>query len=213
MTVTERVLAHGGEAGALARSIDWSRTAIGPVERWSQALRSTVALILHNHSGLLLWWGPEFIQIYNDAYRPVLGDKHPRALGQPAGECWSEIWHIIGPMITEILERAHARVTVAASAAEAMDVLARLRPAVLVSDIGMPDEDGFTLMRRVRALPEQRGGRIPAVALTAYARAVDRQQAMMAGYDIHLGKPVDPGELVDVVASLARRADDDAAAE
>jgi CheY-like chemotaxis protein len=61
-------------------------------------------------------------------------------------------------------------------------------------------------MRRVRALPEQRGGRIPAVALTAYARAVDRQQAMMAGYDIHLGKPVDPGELVDVVASLAGRA-------
>jgi signal transduction histidine kinase len=109
-------------------------------------------------------------------------------------------------VITEILERAHARVTVAASAAEAMDVLARLRPAVLVSDIGMPDEDGFTLMRRVRALPEQRGGRIPAVALTAYARAVDRQQAMMAGYDIHLGKPVDPGELVDVVASLAGRA-------
>ncbi|HEX3478618.1 MAG TPA: response regulator, partial [Kofleriaceae bacterium] len=108
-------------------------------------------------------------------------------------------------VITEILERAHARVTVAASAAEALDVLGRLRPAVLVSDIGMPDEDGFTLMRKVRALPEHRGGRIPAVALTAYARAVDRQQAMMAGYDVHLGKPVDPGELVDVVAGLAAR--------
>src|SRR5215468_5735730 len=99
MTDTERVLANGGEAGALARSIDWSRTAIGPVERWSQALRSTVALVLHNHSPMLLWWGPEFIQIYNDAYRPVLGDKHPRAMGQPTRECWHEIWHIIGPMI------------------------------------------------------------------------------------------------------------------
>src|SRR5215468_5689082 len=99
MTDTNRVFAQGGEAGALARSIDWSQTAIGPVERWSQALRSTVALILHNHSGLLLWWGPEFIQIYNDAYRPVLADKHPRAMGQPVSECWSEIWHIIGPMI------------------------------------------------------------------------------------------------------------------
>jgi signal transduction histidine kinase/ActR/RegA family two-component response regulator len=108
-------------------------------------------------------------------------------------------------VITEILERAHARVTVAASAAEAMEVLGRLRFAVLVSDIGMPDEDGFTLMRRIRALPAHRGGQIPAVALTAYARAVDRQQALMAGYDIHLGKPVDPGELVDVVASLAAR--------
>ncbi|HEX8115008.1 MAG TPA: ATP-binding protein, partial [Kofleriaceae bacterium] len=99
MTDTERVLANGAEAGALARSIDWSKTAIGPVERWSQALRSTVALVLHNHSPMLLWWGPEFIQIYNDAYRPVPGDKHPRALGQPASECWSEIWHIIGPMV------------------------------------------------------------------------------------------------------------------
>ena len=109
-------------------------------------------------------------------------------------------------VLTEILQRAHARVTVAASAAEAMDLLARSRPAVLVSDIGMPDEDGFTLMRRVRALPDHRGGRIPAVALTAYARAVDQQQAMMAGYNIHLGKPVDPAELVVVVASLAARA-------
>ncbi len=99
MSDTERVLANGGEAGALARSIDWSKTAIRPVASWSQALRSTVALVLHNHSGLLLWWGPEFIQIYNDAYRPVLGDKHPRSMGQPASECWSEIWHIIGPMI------------------------------------------------------------------------------------------------------------------
>ncbi|HET7500201.1 MAG TPA: ATP-binding protein, partial [Kofleriaceae bacterium] len=98
-TDVDRVLGGGGEAGALARSIDWSRTAIGPVETWSQALRSTAALVLHNHSGLLLWWGPSFIQIYNDAYRPVLGDKHPRAMGQPVSECWSEIWHIIGPMI------------------------------------------------------------------------------------------------------------------
>ena len=99
MTAVDRVLAGGGEAGALARSIDWPSTAIGPVEGWSQALRSTAALVLHNHSGLLLWWGPEFVQIYNDAYRPVLGSKHPRAMGQPVSECWSEIWHIIGPMI------------------------------------------------------------------------------------------------------------------
>jgi len=110
-------------------------------------------------------------------------------------------------VITAILESAHARVMVAASAAEAMELLARARFAVLVSDIGMPDEDGFTLIRRVRALPEHRGGRIPAVALTAYARAVDREQAMTAGYDVHLGKPVDPDELVDVVANLAARAD------
>jgi signal transduction histidine kinase len=94
----DRVLAGGGEAGALARSVDWSRTALGPVAGWSQALRSTAALVLHNRSQMLLWWGPRFVQIYNDAYRPVLGDKHPRAMGQPFSECWTEVFHILGPM-------------------------------------------------------------------------------------------------------------------
>jgi signal transduction histidine kinase len=93
-----RVLAGGGEAGALARAVDWSATPLGPVAGWSQALRSTAALVLHNDSGMLLWWGPDQIQIYNDAYRPVLGDKHPRAMGQPFRECWAEVFHILGPM-------------------------------------------------------------------------------------------------------------------
>jgi signal transduction histidine kinase len=96
--VAARVLAGSGEAAALARSVDWSKTALGPVDGWSQALRSAAALVLHNHSGMLLWWGPDLIQIYNDAYRPVLGDKHPRAMGQPFRECWSEVFHILGPM-------------------------------------------------------------------------------------------------------------------
>jgi signal transduction histidine kinase/DNA-binding response OmpR family regulator len=97
-SVAEKVLAGGGEAGALARSVDWSKTAIGPVDGWSQALRSAAALVLHSHSQMLLWWGPEFVQIYNDAYRPVLGDKHPRAMGQPFRECWAEVFDILGPM-------------------------------------------------------------------------------------------------------------------
>jgi hypothetical protein len=96
--VVDQVLRGGGEAGELARSIDWSKTALGSVEGWSQALRSAAALVLHNHSGMLLWWGPRFAQIYNDAYRPVLGDKHPRAMGQPFSECWAEVFHIVGPM-------------------------------------------------------------------------------------------------------------------
>ena len=91
-------LAGGGAAGALMRSIDWARTPVGPVASWSPALRSTVALLLHNHAPLLLWWGREFVQLYNDAYRPVLGVKHPHSMGQPGYECWAEIWHIIGPM-------------------------------------------------------------------------------------------------------------------
>jgi hypothetical protein len=88
-----------GDAGRLARAVDWANTAIGPVEDWPPALRSTVALVLHNQSPMLLWWGPEFVQIYNDAYRPVLAEKHPGAMGQRVSECWSEIWHIIGPMV------------------------------------------------------------------------------------------------------------------
>src|SRR5688572_1244703 len=92
-------LAGGGDMGALMRSIDWSGTALGPVQSWSQTLRMMVRLILSNNLQMFLWLGPEFIQIYNDASRPVLGDKHPRSMGQPAAECWAEIWHIIGPLI------------------------------------------------------------------------------------------------------------------
>ena len=81
------------------RAIDWASTPLGPVEGWSQALRTMVGLLLRNRFAMLLWWGPQFVQLYNDAYRPVLGDKHPRAMGQPTAECWAEIWHIIGPMV------------------------------------------------------------------------------------------------------------------
>jgi signal transduction histidine kinase len=92
-------LQGGGEMGALMRSIDWSRSPLGPVSGWSQGLRTTVGLLLHNRFPLLLWWGPKFVQFYNDAYMPIPGAKHPRAMGQPASECWAEIWHVIGPMI------------------------------------------------------------------------------------------------------------------
>lgn len=92
-------LAAGGEMGALMRTIDWSRTPIGPVEAWSQTLRMMVSFLLANRFPLLLWWGPEFVQIYNDAYRPIPGAKHPKSMGQAASRCWSEIWHVIGPLI------------------------------------------------------------------------------------------------------------------
>jgi PAS domain S-box-containing protein len=92
-------LSGGGEMGELIRSIDWTKTPIGPVSKWSPALRTMVGLLLRNRFPLLLWWGPQFVQIYNDAYRPIPGDKHPKSMGQPASECWAEIWHIIGPMI------------------------------------------------------------------------------------------------------------------
>ena len=85
--------------GALMRSMDWSKTSIGAVESWSPALRMMARLLLANRFPLLLWWGPRYCQLYNDAYRPVLGDKHPASMGQPASECFPEIWDVIGPLI------------------------------------------------------------------------------------------------------------------
>ena len=107
-------------------------------------------------------------------------------------------------VIVAILEQRGARTIEAGSVEEA---LARLeeKPDVLVSDIGLPDEDGYSLMRRIRALPRERGGAIPAAALTAYARTEDRMQALLAGFQIHVPKPVQPAELIAVVASLAAR--------
>ncbi len=88
----------GGETGALMRSIDWAATPLGPVAGWSQALRTMVGVLLRNRFPLILMWGPEFIQFYNDPYRPILGAKHPAAMGQPGPVCFAEIWHVIGPM-------------------------------------------------------------------------------------------------------------------
>ena len=88
-----------GEMVDLIRAKNWSETPIGPPEGWSPALRMMVGLLVANRFPLLLWWGPHYVSIYNDAYRPVLGTKHPRALGLPVSECWNEIWHILQPLI------------------------------------------------------------------------------------------------------------------
>src|SRR5262249_1144501 len=91
------------------------------------------------------------------------------------------------------------------SAAEAIDALPTHRPQILISDIGMPDKDGYELIREVRAIAHFDGSRLPAIALTALARVEDRKRAMLAGYQAHFAKPVDPGELVAIVASLTGR--------
>jgi hypothetical protein len=87
------------EMGSLIRSLDWATTPLGPVHSWSQSLCMAVSFLLANRFPLLLWWGPQYISIYNDAYRPILGTKHPRALGQPVSEVWSEIWQVLKPLI------------------------------------------------------------------------------------------------------------------
>jgi CheY-like chemotaxis protein len=93
-------------------------------------------------------------------------------------------------------------VSTAADARAALALLRESRFDVLVSDIGMPDTDGYALIRQIRELPVDRGGNIPALSLTAYARSEDRTKALRAGFNTHLAKPIDPGELVVVIASL-----------
>jgi PAS domain S-box-containing protein len=108
-------------------------------------------------------------------------------------------------LITMLLGERGAKVIAVASAGEALKALETNRPDVLLSDIEMPEQDGYALIRSIRALPADRGGRIPAAALTAYARTEDRMQALLAGFHLHTPKPVDPAELAAVVASLAGR--------
>jgi CheY-like chemotaxis protein len=103
------------------------------------------------------------------------------------------------------LGQCGAEVTTAGSAAEALAAISSGAPDLLISDIGMPEEDGYELIRRVRGLPAEGGGRVPAIALTAYARTEDRLQALRAGYEMHVPKPVEMAELVAVAASLVRR--------
>jgi len=108
-------------------------------------------------------------------------------------------------LLTTLLEQRGAFVTAAASVEEALKVIEQSTPDVLVSDIGMPGEDGYALIRKVRAREAHTGGRIPAAALTAYARSEDRRQALLAGFQTHLPKPVEPAELIAVVANLSGR--------
>jgi len=95
-------------------------------------------------------------------------------------------------------------VQLAKSAAAAFEALHQFRPHVLISDIGMPEEDGYSLMERVRRLSAAEGGAIPSIALTAYTRAEDRTQALTAGFTTHLAKPINPDDLITAVANLAR---------
>jgi PAS domain S-box-containing protein len=112
-------------------------------------------------------------------------------------------------LITRVLEDCGAEAVAASNADDALTLLEAERPDVLVTDIGMPGVDGFALLRRVRALGPARGGRVPAIALTAFARSEDRTRALRAGFLVHVSKPVDPAELVATVASVAKRIEGD----
>jgi two-component sensor histidine kinase len=97
-------LADGGEMGALMRAFDWNSSSLGPPDKWPQSLRVTVRLLLNTGHPMFIWWGPDLIQFYNDAYRRTMGpERHPSALGARGRECWAEIWPIISPQIDYVM--------------------------------------------------------------------------------------------------------------
>ncbi|MGA8299171.1 MAG: ATP-binding protein [Terriglobales bacterium] len=107
-TSSRTFLSGGSEMGALMRTMDWSRTKLGPIERWPQSLRTSVSTCLNSRFAILVWWGPDLVMLYNDAYREIIASKHPAALGNPGRECWPEIWETIGPMLEGVMQRGEA---------------------------------------------------------------------------------------------------------
>ena len=102
-------MASGGAAGLLMSQTDWASTPLGPIGDWPQSLRSAVSICLLSRFPMVVWWGPDLVFIFNDAYRPVLGDKDPKAImGRVGREVWPEIWPIIGPMLDGVLQRGEA---------------------------------------------------------------------------------------------------------
>jgi CheY-like chemotaxis protein/nitrogen-specific signal transduction histidine kinase len=147
---------------------------------------------------------------------PQSDRRHPRAIAtQPSEAAHTTLKGVkvlvvddepdARALVKRLLEDCQATVVTASSAAEAIEAYRNDIPTVLISDIGMPDEDGYSLIRKVRAIDRTRGQTTPALALTAYARTEDRMQAIRSGYQMHIAKPVEPAELTTVVAALAGR--------
>jgi signal transduction histidine kinase len=101
-------LLGGGEMGVRMREMDWAGTSLGPVEDWPQSLRSALSICLNSRFPIAIYWGPEYVLLYNDAWRPIVGNKHPEVLGRAAHEVWPEIWDIIGPMLGSVSETGEA---------------------------------------------------------------------------------------------------------
>ena len=97
-------LTGDGEMAELIRAKDWSKTSLGPIEEWPTSLQTTLGVVLRNRFAMMIWWGPELLNFYNDAYRPILRDKHPDSLGASAPELWSEIWDFAGPLAQSVMD-------------------------------------------------------------------------------------------------------------
>lgn len=104
----ERLFSSGGELARLCREKDWSNTPLGPTESWSASLRVTANLVVAAPVSMVVLWGPQLVQIYNDGYRDVMGAKHPGGLGQPTSECWPEVWEFHGPLCKGVVDEGRS---------------------------------------------------------------------------------------------------------
>ena len=102
------ILTGGGELGSLMRAFDWTASPFGPVETWHQSLKTVTKIMLGSRYPIVIWYGPEMTMIYNDAYIPVLGPKHPWGLGKSAPVAWADIWDVIGPMLESVMKEGKA---------------------------------------------------------------------------------------------------------
>lgn len=100
--------AAAGVTGQMLLATNWADTPLGPMDQWPQALRIAVSICLNSRFPMFVWWGPQSINIYNDAYIPVLGKRHPQAFGRPARETWSDIWDVVGPQRDHVMERGES---------------------------------------------------------------------------------------------------------
>jgi len=107
-TLPQHLSAHPSEMATRVADFDWASTPLGPMETWPQSLRIAVGICLNSRFPMFVWWGPDHINIYNDAYIPMLGKRHPAALGRKARDSWDDIWHIVGPQGEAVIQRGEA---------------------------------------------------------------------------------------------------------
>ena len=173
---------------------DWSKTPLGPPEEWSEALRTTVETCLGSRFPVIIFWGPELVQIYNDSYRPILGSKHPEALGQTAAECFPEIWDVVGPMLRGVLQTGEATWS--------DDLLLMLERG------GFPEECYFTFSYSP-AGPAPVEGVFCAVIETTRRVLGERRLDVLRDLSTSLAGSKRVGEALDVAVSVLSRHPDD----
>jgi hypothetical protein len=221
-------LVPGGPTAALLHSTDWSRTPLGPMERWPKSLCIAVGICLNSRFPMFVWWGPELINLYNDAYIPVLGKRHPEAFGRPARAIWTEISPVVGPQAEAVMRRGESTwnervLLVMERHGYTENTWFTWWYSPIPDDRGgiggvfcaCTEDTSRVLVERERnRLLEEVEGRAQAPHRSVRpvsrfprgaARAEDRVQSIRAGFQIHLAKPIEPAELLATVASVARR--------